>query len=108
MGFDYDRRRGIVADDATAAPKPKKLDPLIPRHEHDEVIKSLTAIHYIMKEWGIRSNHGLMSAAERARSELNYYSTPQFNMVLGDLEDELDSFTKKIRALPYGVPVPGK
>jgi hypothetical protein len=100
--YSYDRRR--AADEATAA-TPKPNDPLIPRNEHDEVIKHLVQVHYIMKEWGIRSSHGLMSDAERARSGVRYYSTPQFNMVMGDLEDELDSFTKKIRALPYGVPV---
>ena len=106
MAYNYDRSR--VAAEGAAAPKPKPVDPLIPRHEHDEVIKHLTAIHYIMKEWGIRSTHGLMSAAERARGELNYYSTSHFNQVMGDLEDELDSFTKKVRALPNGVPVPSK
>lgn len=95
--YDYDRRRGIVADDATAAPKPPKVKPIAPRNEADEVIKHLTAAQYIIKEWVIHSNPDFAMGHE-------YGATHKTYQTVGGLRDELDELTEKIRKLhPAGV-----
>jgi hypothetical protein len=99
MSYDYDRssRRGIVADDATAAPKPAKVKPIAPRNEQEEVLKHLTAAHYIIKEWVIHSNPDFAMGHE-------YGATPKTYQTVGGLRDELDALTEKIRKLhPAGV-----
>lgn len=94
MGFDYDRRRGLVADATAAKPQVK---PIAPRSEQDEVIKHLTAAHYVIKEWVIHSNPDFAMGDE-------YGATPQTYQKLSKLRDELDELTEKIRHLhPSGV-----
>lgn len=96
MSYDYDRRRAFFSD-PVAAPKPPKIKPIAPRHEADEVIKHLTAAHYIIKEWVIHSNPDFAMGHE-------YGATPKTYQVVGGLRDELDELTEKIRKLhPAGV-----
>lgn len=97
MSYDYDCRRGVQADETTAAPKPPKLRPIAPREEVNEVLKHLTSAHYIIKEWVIHSNPDFAMGHE-------FGATPKTYQTVGGLRDELDELTEKIRRLhPAGV-----
>ncbi len=96
MSYSYDRRRGIVADDPTAA-KPAKPKPMVPRHEVEEATKHLSECVWIMKEWVIRSNPDAAIGVE-------YGATHETYQKMSKLRDELDALKEKIQHIhPSGV-----
>ena len=96
MSYSYDRRRGVVADDPTAA-KAAKPKPIVPRQEQDDAIKHLTQVQYLMKEWVIRSNPDFALGHEYGASHETYQK-------MSKIRDEFDALVEKIRHLhPSGV-----
>jgi hypothetical protein len=90
MSYSYDRRP-VVAD-ATAAPKkPAKIQPIIPFHERDEVLKHLTACEWIVDNWVTHSNPDFALGHE-------YGATPETYKKMAKFRDELKALADTVRS----------
>lgn len=80
--------------DRTAAREPKP-EPVVPWKEKDEVLRSLTAAQWIVKEWGIRAH----LATSGGSNEVGYVTTPQKARTIFEIRKDLDELAERIRHL---------